>query len=433
MGPILIFDKSLLESLNPDEAMWLDNFFNTNITPLFFIETLADLEKEVRAGRTPEEVVGSLAYKTPDMSARPNVHHQTLIAGELTGLGTIDMSGRPIISGGKTVDYGGEIGIMFEQSPEEEAFERWQNGNFLDIERLHAKAWRQGLSDINLEDKYLLFQKFFGSEKPKTLAEIKNLTDSIIDDQNQEHILIFGMWLAGVPLHSQQQVLKRWKAMGKPAIRTFAPYFTHVLSVDLFFYLGIAADLIGRGRASHKIDIAYLYYLPFCAVFTSSDKLHAEVVPYFIKENQTFIPGPELKADLKLIDEHYSTFPEEVKARGVSSFAMFPPQDRSFLVCQLWDKHMAKDWRARDLSPFPQSNNSASKAILEKIRQMQKAAKERPDIQIDSYQANHIVMKRMVRGHKGKWTRFPPEIMNRRKNKDGEESKCSVCSCDVGI
>ena len=45
LGPILIFDKSFLQSLNVDEAVWLDNFFLTVITPLFFVETLADLER----------------------------------------------------------------------------------------------------------------------------------------------------------------------------------------------------------------------------------------------------------------------------------------------------------------------------------------------------------------------------------------------------
>jgi len=50
MGPTLIFDKSSLESLNPDEAMWLDTFFLSNITPLFFVETLADLEKKNKVG-----------------------------------------------------------------------------------------------------------------------------------------------------------------------------------------------------------------------------------------------------------------------------------------------------------------------------------------------------------------------------------------------
>jgi len=46
-GPHLIFDKSALECLSLDESNWLDNFYGTVITPLFFAETLADLEKEV--------------------------------------------------------------------------------------------------------------------------------------------------------------------------------------------------------------------------------------------------------------------------------------------------------------------------------------------------------------------------------------------------
>ena len=98
-----------------------------NITPLLFIETLADLEKQVRRGRTPEGVVGSLAYKTPDIDSQPNVHHRTLIAGELTGGGEIDMRfGRPIVSGGKYTELEGRTGIVFEQPPEEEALNRWQ-------------------------------------------------------------------------------------------------------------------------------------------------------------------------------------------------------------------------------------------------------------------------------------------------------------------
>jgi len=43
--------------------MWLDHFFICNITPMFFVEVLADLEKEPKRGRTPEQVVGNLAYK----------------------------------------------------------------------------------------------------------------------------------------------------------------------------------------------------------------------------------------------------------------------------------------------------------------------------------------------------------------------------------
>jgi hypothetical protein len=50
-GPILIFDKSTLESLSVDEAVLMDNFYLSNITPIFFVECLADLEKKWSAWR----------------------------------------------------------------------------------------------------------------------------------------------------------------------------------------------------------------------------------------------------------------------------------------------------------------------------------------------------------------------------------------------
>jgi len=55
-GPILIFDKSALQSLTVDESVWLDHLFLTNITPVFYVETLADLEREDPQGREPDEV-----------------------------------------------------------------------------------------------------------------------------------------------------------------------------------------------------------------------------------------------------------------------------------------------------------------------------------------------------------------------------------------
>jgi len=48
MGPIVLFDKSFLQSLNIDEAVWFDHFFISNIPPIFFTETLADLKKYER-------------------------------------------------------------------------------------------------------------------------------------------------------------------------------------------------------------------------------------------------------------------------------------------------------------------------------------------------------------------------------------------------
>jgi hypothetical protein len=71
MGPITLFDKSFLQSLSVDEAVLFDNFFLTNIAPIFFAETLADLEKAIKAGRTPDQEVGLIAVKTPEIHSSP--------------------------------------------------------------------------------------------------------------------------------------------------------------------------------------------------------------------------------------------------------------------------------------------------------------------------------------------------------------------------
>jgi hypothetical protein len=226
MGPTIIFDKSTLESLNPDEAMWLDNFYISNITPLFFIETLADLEKKVRSGRTPEEVVGSLAYKTPDYSSKLNIVYSTLLQGELLGFGKIDMAtGRAHVGGGKIIKLGSEMGTIFKPSPEEEAFSRWQKKQFIEVERLLAKQWRKNLSNIDLNLIYSKFQSFFSIKKPKTLIEVKGLVDTYINGSNQKNIFIFGLDLLGISKEAQKEILLRWNKEGSPNISNFCPYF----------------------------------------------------------------------------------------------------------------------------------------------------------------------------------------------------------------
>ena len=160
-GPILIFDKSALQSLSADEAVWLDNFFQSNLTPLFFIETLADLEKQMKSGKSPEDVVGDIALKAPDRGAHPNAHHRRLVETELYGLDTIAMDGRGILTGGKPAFLEGQKGIIFSRSPEQEAFHRWQRRDFLGTERNVAKRWRRALAVSDLEEQYIFFGNDF--------------------------------------------------------------------------------------------------------------------------------------------------------------------------------------------------------------------------------------------------------------------------------
>lgn len=165
MGPSLIFDKSTLESLNLNDAVWLDHFFRSSITPLFFIETLADLEKEFHAGRTPEHVVGNLARKTPDMNSYPALHHSKLLDAELSGTNKVVMDGRPVLYGGRPVKLNNSKGLIFSKTQEEDAFLRWQKGEFLQVERQIAKFWRRNLCNLDYGTTYAFFQRFFPAVK----------------------------------------------------------------------------------------------------------------------------------------------------------------------------------------------------------------------------------------------------------------------------
>lgn len=149
-GPSLIFDKSSLESLNLDEAVLLDHY-SAVITPVFFVECLADLEKVIRSKSTPEQLVGSLADRTPEYS-RMTANHFDVLRAELSR--QFDLSkalGRPQVPGGKAVQLGDQKGMIFQQSKEQEAMQRWASHEFLEAERGIAKWWRQSLMVIDLD------------------------------------------------------------------------------------------------------------------------------------------------------------------------------------------------------------------------------------------------------------------------------------------
>lgn len=286
IGPILIFDKSLLESLSPDESVWLGQFYRVNVTPLFFVETLADLTKGRTDGRTPEQVVSRLAEKTSVMSADANMHHNTLCTADLLGH-EVKMTNFVVLGGGRSVQHKGTKGVIFDQSAESKALERWRRGEFQELEREHAKAWRDSLAQIDLTRAVKAAEPLLTSKaRPKQLAEVKQLADVILADaQKAEAVLGVALAQLNVPYEAWPKIFDRWKQLGGPVLPAFAPYAAHVMCVDLFFTAALMYGLIGAERASNKIDMNYLYYLPFCMAFASKDKLHAKTVKHFLKGN----------------------------------------------------------------------------------------------------------------------------------------------------
>jgi len=401
VGPIIIFDKSALEMLAVDEACWLDAHYLVNITPLFFVETLADLQKKIAKGRTPEQVVGILAEKLPPQ-AGANVHHRTLCIGELLGY-PVTMDRRPVIGGGQQVVTGDQRGIFFDEPPEMKALSRWQDGKFLEVEREIAVIWRRMRSGINLDEVYQRYRC-----KMDSFEAAKAEADRLVNKHGSRFTnLKFAFQNLDVPEGDRKTIFARWKAAGGPPLFSFAPYTAHVLTVDLFFNIAIGADLISRDRPSNKVDIAYLYYLPFCMIFASNDKLHARTATCFLRDDQLFISGADLKTDLAKLDAFYSQLPEDVKIRGVISFASRPPHE-GFLTTDLWDRFMRPDWRIEH--EIPGAKKKDAKLLEHMKRFIDAARKQRGAPAPSDKDDDFMLIRSSVPARMGKWRLVPPEV-----------------------
>lgn len=410
MGPIALFDKSFLQSLSVDESVWFGHYFMPVVCPLFFVETLADLEKKVRPGRSPEDEVRIIADKFPDLSANPCVHHDTLVLGELLGH-QAPMTGQIPLAGGRVVEKDGKRGVIYDHSPEAEAFSRWQRGQFREIERRMAKGWRVQLqsADVSTVPNHL---RTLGID-PQTCRSLESARDvaaSLVRgaDQRFERMAL-ALALLKIGPHDAYRILERWSICGYPPLAAYAPYVAHVVTVELFFNIALAAGLISDQRPSHKVDIAYLHYLPFCMVFVSSDRLHRSCAPLFLRDNQDFVWGADLKDDLNRIDRHFRTFPDEEKEKGIMAFAGTAPDLSDSLVRRLRSRHLAPG--VDDPKPQERRNPPTDKKLVHELTSWKDAPEVSdfgsgaadPDIQIMSIERN--VSKR-----RGSWWQLPKDL-----------------------
>jgi hypothetical protein len=410
VGPIALFDKSFLQSLSVDESLWFDHFSIPNICPLFYVETLADLEKSVREGRTQEQEVGIIAEKTPVMHGAPCAHHLHLCIGDLLGH-RVPMTGQIPMASGRLVRSGAETGVVFDEPPEAQAFSRWQHGQFLEVERRFARVWREGLTQLDLTEVAGRFRALgIDGKNCKSLAEAKLLADSLVKERDKpfDRMKLALVFLNTAP-EMDRRILQRWSVAGYPPICDYAPYAAHVVTVEVFFQIALAANLISSDRPSNRVDIAYLFYLPFCMLFVSSDRLHQRCAPVFLREDQDFVWGPDLKAEFHRVNVHFAAFPDETKEKGVMAFAHYPPGDDQCLLLRLWDRHLPR-WRTtlrRDGVTEPIEN----KALVEKVCKFADAPALEPEqVDFDPQDTDSLTIQRFVGKRKGNWWQLPKDL-----------------------
>ena len=331
----IIIDKSTFQSLNYQEMFRLTYYYKHNITPVLVMEIIGDLKKDVKEGQTPsDQRVKDFATKLFPTNTIINQFYSLPLKAELSGSGPLEMDGRPLVGIGKAVQAeDGSKGWIVEETEEEKAIYNWREGKFTEADHMLSKLWRDTTKQ---EDILINLKKQLDAQREKaavkTFEELDKLVSLTLEHAgNQQQILLdmFKTWHVNI-LNSMGQ-LKAWILAGKPPLKDFLPYAYYILRVNTLFQVGLQCGLIST-RPTNKVDLEYLYYLPFCHVFTSNDHLHLNLAPLLLMKGQYFIKGTELKEDLRRINDQLSGMTEDEQEK----FRKAPPVDETSFTYRLY-------------------------------------------------------------------------------------------------
>jgi hypothetical protein len=303
IGPLLIFDKSFVEMLNPEEVSELSMHFKFVGTPTLIGEIIADLKLEPSERRVPSDVVKALSRKMQKVHGLQPANYRklalaNLYAHEISMIGQVPVDG----SAPNVHVTGDRRGVLYDSTPEQILWARWANGEFGADDELTATTWRSGIEQIDLDGLVAIWKEFsqrhFGSAR--NLEELVSGVDAFLRDSTpavQREIL--NMTLDLVKASAQDRgVANTLMSIGEMrSVLEFAPYAASVLRLFLTFVCGLARGFIGP-RPTNYIDLQYLYYSPFCMVFVSNDKFHREMWRA-TSGVHSFVWGQDLKDDLR--------------------------------------------------------------------------------------------------------------------------------------
>jgi len=242
--PVALFDKSFLQSLSLDESVWFNQFFHINICPLFYVETLADLDKHfINGKRDPEREVAIIANKFPE-HGWPNANHGQLALANLLGK-SVNLDGAIHLPYGQLVQVEQQITAIYEASPEADAFRRWIQREFFEVERRYAKIWRE--KTLKLDLRLFADVPVIGSvdiESCKSLQDAKTLAKNFVSSkENATTCINLILIYLDIPTRAEDVVLRPWRDAGSKPLTEFAPYAAHILTVEIFLTLHLQRAL----------------------------------------------------------------------------------------------------------------------------------------------------------------------------------------------
>ena len=310
MAPQLLLNVSSLQSLSAEEVDVLDSYYFPVNVPAQFIDMLR-LQEEGEIAK----VIGKIR---PIKETCWTLHYRILLS-------------RALLSAKFRVN---------EVHPEKEALRCWKTGQFSTAAQVLSERWRSTTRGFALKK----WQKEVDFPTVHSFAELKPAVLAFCDSsahqrENLQFLLEETELLGSDSIPKLKSVFNRWVACGMPPMKEFAPYAHYCLTVLTAFYIALANGLI-HAEQTERIDLEYLFYLPFCQVFSSDDAFHKQFAPIFLRAQQDFVEGDALKRDLARIHAHWRSMPETERADYLEKLGDYPPRLKRSITALLWEKHI---------------------------------------------------------------------------------------------
>lgn len=300
MRPYLITDKSTFQYFSKPELNILAKHYLLVVTPELIMEILGDLEKPERDKALSEKEVMELSKKLLDCDPVFTLRYEdlcvlSLLGRELPRIGESGTIGIPFkTSKGETI-------LFFDEPKQRKILLDWANGNFSEKDKIGAYLWKDRTTSIPLEIYKEIFKDSLSEiRKVKNLDNIASSADYYILKQDPALQFSFlSLFMNGLrlPQDLKDDISKRWMNENLPMLMHFAPYAGNVFRTKLIFILGLTAGFLST-KSNTLIDLLYLFYLPYCMIFSSGDKTHVKLCPLFLTDEQKFIPRETLRAEL---------------------------------------------------------------------------------------------------------------------------------------
>jgi len=358
MGPSILFDKSAIQSLGRPALQEVSRYFYTVVPPVLLMETLADLSLKPDDLDGAKKKVAQIADKVFPINSIANAHCQTMCVHNLLG-DAVPMTRVPAVAGGRPVmAKDGSKGIVIDIQPENEAVMRWRNGDFNADDLKFAIEWRENAKGSNLEAmKQALPKPPIKIQSAEHVGEVVDLMLS--QPEFQEPVMHWFLSLLRCDAETIDKICVRWKWAVERSLIAFAPYAYHCLRAQLIYYIGMMQGFFGT-RPSNIVDMEYLCYTPFAFVFCSGDKLHGQLAPFVLQDDQSFVGHDELRESLN-----------EMAAVRKDAPDAEPGEDS--LIRQLWIKHWKKP---PPPSVRPSISEEESRRIMESVKPIMDAIQE---------------------------------------------------------